>query len=172
MALSKVTSQQIIDIVSADPYCRAIIYNPFHQNGKLLIDYIMRVLIPQQVGEAIENKGLAGWLRNLALEINLMEGKIDIKIYNELLCGGIASAAWGVLSRNKQKIKGLKDINGIGREIDGWAHHAIVIKMQDQSEYVFDWHKTLNIKNPFISKKSDWLKGINEIPYLNFKGFS
>jgi len=43
--------------------------------------------------------------------------------------------------------------------------------MVDGSIYVFDWHATLKIRDPVISKLEDWRKAENAVNYVLFLGF-
>ncbi len=39
-------------------------------------------------------------------------------------------------------------------------HSATAVKVQDGKVYVFDWHATLSLRNPLISRKlSEWERG-------------
>ena len=52
------------------------------------------------------------------------------------------------------------------------THWACRIRMTDKSEYVFDWHQTLNISNPIIYRKGSWstAKSGTGTQVCNFKG--
>ena len=41
----------------------------------------------------------------------------------------------------------------------------------DNTEYVLDWHKTLNIQDPWVAKHADWKVAKNQTPFHDFKGF-
>jgi hypothetical protein len=45
------------------------------------------------------------------------------------------------------------------------------VRMKGDTEYVFDWHATLNIYNPILSQAADWPQALNEVPAASFRGF-
>lgn len=50
-------------------------------------------------------------------------------------------------------------------------HTATHIIMVDESEYVFDWHATLNARNPMIHKAADWKRSTGGVLFAKFSGF-
>jgi hypothetical protein len=59
---------------------------------------------------------------------------------------------------------------GIHRVHWGVHHKATWIRMEDDSEYVFDWHAILKIHDPAISKAEDWVKAQKAINFVLFSG--
>lgn len=50
-------------------------------------------------------------------------------------------------------------------------HEATWIRMKDDSEYIFDWHATLKVRDPAISKVEDWMIAKTAINFVLFSGF-
>jgi hypothetical protein len=54
--------------------------------------------------------------------------------------------------------------------VNGYAHKATGVGMRDGTEYVFDWWKTLNPRNPLVSSRVEWLVAGKSVEYKAFKG--
>ncbi|WP_144187076.1 hypothetical protein [Elioraea rosea] len=56
-----------------------------------------------------------------------------------------------------------------------YAHHsATAVKVQDGKTYVFDWHGTLSLRNPLISRSlAEWKRGNDRfrVLYSVFQGW-
>lgn len=53
----------------------------------------------------------------------------------------------------------------------GIAHAATRVKMADETDYVFDWHCTLNVKNPMVYQTEDWHNCTGGETLANFEGY-
>lgn len=53
------------------------------------------------------------------------------------------------------------------------THWACRVRMTDKSEYVFDWHQTLNIDNPVLYRRGSWsvAKSGAGTQFCKFRGF-
>ena len=160
MALSKETAGKIIEIVATDTECRRIIEPnaslPSFNPGTALF---------------LRFSHLAGSVRNAGM---MMQGKyVGDKDFDEKICLGIALVTFrAILNGIKQgKLPELHTAGSTHRVHWGTHHEATWIRMKDDSEYVFDWHATLNLRDPVISKIEDWEKAQNGINYFLFRGF-
>lgn len=96
--------------------------------------------------------------------------------YAEKVCTGIAERTAKVVGDATQCRRALvgrvKTVTTISRNgFAGTDHTATLIIMDDGSEYVFDWHATLNARNPMIHKAADWKRSTGGIVYNKFTGF-
>jgi hypothetical protein len=91
--------------------------------------------------------------------------------YNDSLCLGVALYTFKALLKNISKIPELRAAATCHRVHRGTHHEATWLRMQDESQYVFDWHATLNIYNPLISRFEKWQNADDEIPLIHFGGF-
>ncbi|MBK7708255.1 MAG: hypothetical protein IPJ30_21510 [Acidobacteria bacterium] len=89
------------------------------------------------------------------------------------LCLGIVAATVKplILAVRQGKLPGVHTAGAVSRVHWGVDHTATWIRMEDGSEYAFDWHATLSIRNPAISKAADWEVARNAISYVFFAGF-
>lgn len=88
------------------------------------------------------------------------------------LCIGIVAATVKplIMSVRQGKLPGVHTAGGINRVHWGTHHAATWIRMEDDSEYVFDWHATLKIYDPAISTAEDWMQAKNAVNYVLFSG--
>lgn len=165
MALSKDTASKIIQVIAADVECRkAIQPNP-------TLDLLFTV--PALLFEFTQT---AGSVRNIPLVLkSILQNKKpeDDAEMTKLLCIGIVAATVKpLISAVRQgKLPGVHTAGGIPRVHWGVHHAATWIRMEDDSEYVFDWHATLKVYDPAISKATDWVEARNAINYVLFSGF-
>lgn len=160
MALSKETAGKIIEIVAADANCRKAI-QPMPE-----LDFL-------NPGTALllEFSHLAGSVRNLAM---MAQGKyVGDPVFDERICSGIAvvtqNAIYAAIKRGKlPEVRTAGATHRVHRTIH---HQATSIDMIDDSIYVFDWHATLKIQDPVISRLDDWRMGQNAVNYVLFSGF-
>jgi len=160
MALSRETAGKIVEVVAADANCRKAI------QPKPELDFL-------NPGTALllEFSHLAGSVRNLAM---MAQGKyVGDPVFDERICSGIAvvtqNAIYAAIKQGK-----LPDVRTAGatHRVHRTVHHqATSIDMIDGSIYVFDWHATLKIQDPVISKLDDWRNAENAINYVMFFGF-
>jgi hypothetical protein len=91
------------------------------------------------------------------------------------VCVGIAeassSAITTALKAGNTKLGEVESAGLIDRSKPA-EHVATLVTMKDGSQYVFDWHKTLNSTNPFLYVASDWSRNRNGIMFNKFHGFS
>ncbi len=164
MALSKETARQIIEVVAADAECRkAIQPNP-----------ILDLLNP--ASGLLEFTHLAGSVRNIPLVLkNILQNKKpeDDAEMTKLLCIGIVVATVKplVTAIRQKRLPGVFTASAVSRVHWGVDHTATWIRMEDKSEYAFDWHATLKVSDPAISKAEDWMKAKNAVNYVLFSGF-
>lgn len=160
MALSRETAGKIIEIVAADINCQRVIQtNPSSSFLNPGTDLFLRF------------SHLAGSVRNAAM---MLQGKYTgDKEFDEKICIGIALVTFkAILVAIKQnRLPEVYTANSTHRVHLGTHHEATWIRMKDDSEYVFDWHATLKLRDPVISKIEDWQKAQNGINYLLFSGF-
>jgi hypothetical protein len=161
--LTRSAAFRICDIVSKDVACQALL-----GGSKIL-----------------QGSGYAGTARNTANRIAVFLGDRDMAdaqlagcigisenttaaIYPETIDGSKSGA--GYLPEIRRAItcsREPKDIFG-----NAWEHHACCLIMQDGSDYVFDWWKTLDTWNPWIYVTDNWrLDNEIYVPYTMFTGF-
>src|ERR1700722_13782235 len=148
MTLSKQTAQQIVDVVSAAQRCREII--GIQLAGMKSIFSLF---------------GAAGTVRNLVL----LPFSEQLDKYD---CIGVVNVSIEAINHGRAKIPGLKTVKLCQRVVDGWEHKATNVVMTDGSEYAFDWHKTLDASNPWLSPIDNWRKGQNATAFIFFNGFA
>jgi hypothetical protein len=172
MPLTRDQVQAAVDIVSADPDCRRIIGLPMeYETADGWPTGIPRNVV--LMDQAMEQLGMKGWMRNVFIEGPHAVGAMDTADYEKMLCGGVAAATVAALRSRKGSIPHLKDVELTdNRCVRGWWHIATLLRMDDGAEYVLDWHKTLNVRNPWVSRYADWWAGQNEVQFREFKGFS
>jgi hypothetical protein len=163
MSLSRAQAQAVIDIVAADPDCQKIIRSPGHPEGGTATQVFGWVSGGIIYWRVLERFGLAGWVRNA-----LAEPFVDDHQWQKMICGGIVAVTVAAIDPKRGRVPGLKDVEGSQREPGGWAHFATLLKMKDGTEYIMDWHKTLVISNPWVSRHRDWKVATNEIPFASF----
>ncbi len=152
MALSYTTAKGIVDIVDADICCQAVINDPYGWGGSFW---------------------LAGTIRNLILIL----GQVDKVDLDRVSCVGISMTTAEVLSEvlnkgsssQRAKLAGVRNVSTCHRVSGGGVHHnATWVVMKDMSEYVFDWHPTLQTRNPLISRRADWGRCKGAVEFVKF----
>ncbi len=127
--------------------------------------------------------GWTGSVRNL-LYIVTGEDASDPEIAAHA-CTGIAEATSAAINRAidpKNRSKNRPDADRLevvrrAATIDrvspvvGVYHTATLVITKEGGAAVFDWHATLEVENPMISKVSDWRTCTGEIPAKQFKGW-
>jgi hypothetical protein len=169
MALSKETARKIVEAVAVDPNCRSSIEpnNALNQMGSILnpgTDLLLRFT------------HLAGPVRNIPLVAKgIIQGKNleDDPEATAKLCIGITAVTVKAIHNaiRQSKLPEVHGCSGTHRVHWGVHHEATWIRMKDGSEYVFDWHATLKINDPVISKADDWQNGRTGINFVLFAGF-
>ncbi|HRH43436.1 MAG TPA: hypothetical protein PKY82_17530 [Pyrinomonadaceae bacterium] len=169
MALSKETAGKIIQAVAIDQDCQnAISPNPILQK--------MAPVLNPTTDFLLKFTHLAGAVRNIPLVAkNILQGKTpqeDPEMTARLCLGILAETVEAIHTALRQKkIPEVHTASGISRTHWGTHHAATCIRMEDDSEYVFDWHATLKINDPVISKPDDWVNAKIGINYVLFQGF-
>ena len=150
MPLSWNEAKQIIDVVRADPCCQAVINDPLAWG---------------------EGLWLAGSIRNIALILGGMY-EADRESFDRVSCVGIskntAEAVNFASARGTKLLPTVRNSSICHRVLHKVHHNGTWIVMTDRTEYVFDWHATLNIRNPVISTRKDWTKGQGAIDFFHF----
>ncbi len=159
MSLTVETVRKICNIINKDSECRSVIR-------------------PAVQAPLLEMAGLAGAARNLILisgdiipplatrSINDMFGReVD---NTKLLCLGITLATQKAILNERQ----LHSCAAVSRVHWGVHHTATWVSMKDQSGYVFDWHATLNVFDPLLSRAEDWTEARGSVFARHFSGFA
>lgn len=147
MPLTFLQASNIIEIVSADSQCRWRV-NMDYSNKKDFFKYIP------------DSFGISGSLRN----IWMMEQQVDVTDPENaaIVCTGIAEATSKAINEMmSRKLKGIRSADEISRESPA-SHTATLITTVKGDKYVFDWHSTLNLRNPLITAEKDWVRGFHD----------
>lgn len=159
MALSRQTAKKIIDVVAADHTCQRIIRIEPDKNFLLpLFPSILRFT------------NLAGSFRNASMMLQLKY--TGDKEFDEKICIGIRIITVAAIIKALGRLPEIHTAGQVHRVNWGNHHEATWIKMKDNTEYVFDWHATLTIHDPLISRVENWVKGDIAVHFLIFRGFS
>jgi hypothetical protein len=157
MALSKKTAIAIIDAVASDSESQATINVRSNDSPATKV-------VPA-------SWGITGALRNFAHVISFSD-PTDPKV-ERLLCTGIARTTSRAIDEKLSGTPGIPEVSKtevVSRE-KPISHTATVIVMKDGSKYVFDWHKSLDVHNPWIYKLDDWKLNQGGLRFLEFKGW-
>ena len=156
MSLSRETAGKVVDAVAGDAACKRAI-----QTDPLFDVFFAGPML------ALEFTGTAGSARNALM---LLEGKdfSDDEVV-EKICLGIALATANAI--RKAGISDVKSVATSHREKLGIHHEGTWLRMQDSSQYIFDWHATLRTRDPLISPYDDWHAGKPGTHYFSFFGF-
>jgi hypothetical protein len=162
MALTIPAANWIVDVVRMDPQCLR------------QIESVLSHVLP-------DDWGIAGGLRNLGFMAQFKTPK-DADPY---ICTGIADVTAAAIEKalaTGSGNTGIQSAGTVGRhpptfklgnheflEVD---HAATLILMQDKSNYVFDWHATLNVADPkMYPSKLDFQKARHGILFVDFGGW-
>jgi hypothetical protein len=182
MALSRSIATAIVDVVANDPDCRRFIpeISPYSVGGETAGS--LRNLT-NMTAEG------AAWLGMKAVEAT--GGKPEASRYakdywekqgTDQACTNIADVSVAAI------VAGIRRGKVPSWVVDCWpasrmpssrnsvfAHHtATAVEVRDGSAYVFDWHATLMLRNPLISRSlSDWERGddMHRARYSSFLGW-
>jgi hypothetical protein len=158
--LTRALALRICEIVAADPRCRARIAN--HQPLPRLAAW-----------------GMAGAARNAAM---LVAGRrAGTPEFDNFSCVGVTEAtteaitagavAGAVRTGRPAPLAEVKHATGVYRVVDGTHHQASWLVMMDGSDYVFDWHKSLVLNDPFAYRTADWRVDGAGLRVAQFTGF-
>jgi hypothetical protein len=168
MALSKETARKIINVVKTDTDCQKAV--SFDSNDAS--DWISLL-----GGTYFMMGGISpGSVRNAYyITKNLLLGReIEQDDYqSSRICIGIVASTVKALSRAlmQKRLPEVKAVSGSSRVLHGIHHTATWVRLADETEYVFDWHPTLDLENPMLSKADDWNRNGLSTPYALFGGF-
>ena len=157
MALSKFAVSQIVQIVAEDPESQ-------HRVNSWL-------------GKMPTKTGNAGAVRNIGMVFGgIVSDKFDPSDREQMgyqySCDGIAEATSKAIDAKKDTVSHLKNVQQQARE-KGYSHTGTMLIMDDETKYVLDWWKTLDIRDPFVFQYRNFMQDLGGgIPYSSFKGFS
>lgn len=122
------------------------------------IDSWLATLLP-------DGLGVAGGIRNFGYAVaNTYTGAMDPGDPETAakVCTGIAHSTSLVITAAiaRGQLPEVKSATTIDRNADSKVlppHTATLVVLADDSEYVFDWHATLNSSNPKVLPKNSWL---------------
>lgn len=159
--LSKAVAGKIVHAVASDPRCQKAI-QPLPQAD---------VLAPV-ADLALRFTHTAGAVRNAAM---LLQGKGpgDPEFDQKICLGIVAVTVKAIMDAVRaRRIPEVLSVSGTHRVHWGVHHEATWVRMADDTEYVFDWHATLKVRDPAISKADDWLQARRAINFVLFQGFA
>jgi hypothetical protein len=157
--LTRELAQRIAGVVASDPRCRARIGN--HAKLPRLTEW-----------------GVAGAVRNTAMLLLWREaGTPEFDHYS---CVGITEATTEAITKvavagarqsaQQPLLPEVRHSTGIYRVVDGTHHQSSWVVMQDGSDYVFDWHKSLEVMDPYIYRTADWRENVHGVLLRHFAG--
>jgi hypothetical protein len=141
MALSRGMALTVVKVIDTDPECRWRINSP------------LSAILPASLG-------IAGSVRNLGFILSdvVTQRSLSVKpttAEEELICYGIRDAAIEALQKAVKASKGgdllnaITKVTYINRDHPA-VHAAMSITIAGKDTYVFDWHATLDTKNPML----------------------
>ena len=171
MALSKETAKKIIGAVAIDADCRNAIEPP-PDTVNATVNPVSDLLF----NSALRFTHLAGSARNIPLVLQgIISGKNpeDDPEATAKLCIGITAVTVKAIHNalRQGKLPEVQSSSAISRVHWKVHHSATWVRMKDGCEYVFDWHATLKIQDPAISKAENWVKAQGAVNYVFFQGF-
>ncbi len=159
--LSTKDAQAIVNLVANDVCCRAVIKGP----NNALFRYT----------------GQSGRIRNFANAVSESFGLLGPEDVQRVSCIGISATTSQAVNQAGTRMAGIRKVKAIlpnvtnaiqcSRVINGWHHHGCRVVMKDGTDYVFDWWRTMDPRNPWLYKTADWREDINAVPYISFKRF-
>jgi len=172
MALNKATAGKIIEIVAADPECQRRI--TWTKVNPALAAALPPVVLSFAKGmeKVLELGQIAGGVRNAVLMA--MGREPGSKEFDEICCAGIAASVVEAIYK-VLKMGGLPEVRSaptVKRTARGIYHTANCFIMRDDSEYVFDWHATLQIRDPAINTVMAWESGAHGYNYRAMPNFN
>lgn len=149
MPLSRELAKRISGSASRDPELRRRIRN---------VNY---VFLPNHLG-------ITGAVRNAMM---VVRGKDPTDpAVAERVCTGIAEQAMSAINTRLAELPEVKAANTVSRVSWGTHHTATVVELKSGGRYVFDWHKTLDIDDPFVGEESRWIIDADQINLGRFRG--
>ena len=112
--------------------------------------------------------GLTGSVRNAMM---FLRGKDPTDEANaNRVCTGIAEQAMTAINSRLVQLPEVKKADAISRVSLGTHHTATVVELKNGGRYVFDWHKTLDIDDPFVGEETRWIIDADQINLGRFRG--
>lgn len=112
--------------------------------------------------------GITGAVRNAMM---VVRGKDPTDpAVAERVCTGIAEQAMSAINSRLAELPEVKAANTVSRVSWGVHHTATVVELKAGGRYVFDWHKTLDIDDPFVGSESRWIIDADQINLGRFRG--
>lgn len=166
MALSRSTAKEIIDIVSHDTKSTESISSVFSYFGSIAGSVRNAAMVGADLPANLVN------FLGLETTKNFPEGTWNREKW---ICSGIAKLTTEAINKAVLIQKKLPKVR-FAREIKrtgGNDHYATQLVMRDGSDYIFDWHATLNVRNPRIYRVRNWHSALtgSGYTYENFMGF-
>ena len=161
MALSKFTVSQIVQIVADDPESKS--------------------RVNSWLGKMPTSTGQAGAVRNFSMVLGAIVTVGQAKTFDPsdreqmaylYSCDGIAEATSKAIQAKIDTVAHLKEVGQQAR-VKGYSHTGTLIVMDDDTRYVLDWWKSLDIRDPFVFQFNNFMQDLGGgIPASDFKGFS
>lgn len=151
MFLTRATAAAIVEAVDRDPMCRSNV-NSF-----------LRKVLPDSIGRT-------GSVRNFALALAMRDPSEEK--YERWVCTGIAKLTSQAINRALDgggTIPGVRQSECVDR-FHPICHTATRITTRSGSDYVFDWHATLDTRNPMIYRLHDWMACRGGVTFEKFQG--
>lgn len=158
--LSHPLASRIAEVVAKDPRCQARIGN--------------HARLPQ-----LTEWGVAGAMRNTAMLLLWREA--GTPEFDQFSCVGVteatteASSAAGSTAAARTgrpvELPEVRHATGIYRILDGTHHQACWVVMANGCDDVFDWHKSLELRDPYPYRTADWRADLHGVLLTRFNGF-
>lgn len=166
MPLSRGLALAIVDVIAADPEC------------KRRIDSGLSAIMPSSLGwtGSVRNYGFAFKETYKAIFSGGYSAQPTTE-QDDLVCYGIRDATIEALEKALKKVKGDSTLSAISEvsyviRDDPIVHTATLITVTKRWKYVFDWHATLETRNPLIypSEKA-FMENRDSVVFSSFTGF-
>jgi hypothetical protein len=156
MSLSVKLAREVNQVVVNDAACRK------------QIESLLSYLFPDAAGATGTIRNVPLWIFSMIANVSSEDPRIK-----PWVCHGIADVTVEAinkvyLGKKKMPVKYALTIN----RSSPMEHYATNIFLADKSNYVFDWHATLNVSNPKVHTTQSWLEARSGIQLAKFKGFA
>ena len=119
------------------------------------------VFIPNHLGITGMVRNAGFWLRH----------KGDPDPVADRVCTGIAEAGMTAITSRLAELPEVDHANTISRVSWGVHHTATLVVLKGgQGRYVFDWHRALDVNDPFVGEERAWLVDKDQINLGRFRG--
>lgn len=180
MALSRRTSEQIVNVVAGDAECQRRITSLYGTVlGEIGLSGAFRnfsMALADAPNDGVEMAGnflIREWdkLVGNAKSPRWQKGQIFPEhVRDPYICTGIADATVAALSAAASQIDQLGAATFASRD-EGFAHAGTKVTMDDGSEYLFDWWRTLQLRDPMIFLPEAWHTCAGGVHFEDFQGF-